>query len=219
MIDVLIVDDHWMVRRGLAEALAEIDLVGSVTSVDNVRDAFAAVRAPRKRPLLVVLDAMLGLDSGLSSIEGLRSIDETVRVLVLTILSEDPHGVRAIEAGADGFLIKGSSLADFTAAVREIAGGGQYVSASLGQLLAKRLSGRDELTPREWEVARHYVMGFGCVQTARMLSLSPKTVSTHKANVLRKLGLTSTADLVRWGVERNIGEVGETTKPPAAARA
>jgi DNA-binding NarL/FixJ family response regulator len=201
---ILVVDDHWMVRRGLAEVLAPLAVTGGLHEASTLREAFAFVRSAGKTPVTIVLDAMIGNESGLSSIEGLKSAGSSVRVLVLSYLPEDPNGVRAIELGADGYLSKGGSAQEFVEAVRSVMSGQKYVSPALARLLAERVSHGEELTPREWEVVRYYVLGYGCVKTAKVLSLSPKTVSTHKANVMRKLGLRSTADLIRWGLERNI---------------
>lgn len=202
--NILIVDDHWMVRRGIGEAVRALPGVTAVHEAATLREAFNFVRAQGGAPITVVLDAMIGDESGLANIAGLKALNAKVRVLVLSYLGEDPHGVRAIELGADGYLTKGGSSKDLTEALRVVMNGSRYVSPNLARLIADRLSRGEELTPREWEVVRYYVLGYGCVKTAKVLSLSPKTVSTHKANVMRKLGLRSTADLIRWGMERNI---------------
>jgi DNA-binding NarL/FixJ family response regulator len=200
----VIVDDHWMVRRGVREVVSGVPGVSAVHEASTLREAFSVIRARGSAPVTVLLDAMIGSESGLSNIASLKSLGTHVRILVLTYLREEPHGVRAIELGADGFITKGGSAQDLIDALQTVMNGSRYVSSNLGRLIADRLSRGEELTPREWEVVRYYVMGYGCVKTAQILSLSPKTVSTHKANIMRKLGLRSTADLIRWGMSRNI---------------
>jgi DNA-binding NarL/FixJ family response regulator len=103
--------------------------------------------------------------------------------------------------GADGYVTKDVGPRGVLDAVGHVASGRKFVSSSLAELLARRVQGLGHLTPREMEILRYYSLGFGCVEIASRLSLSPKTVSTHKTNGMRKLGLKSTADLVRWAIE------------------
>jgi DNA-binding NarL/FixJ family response regulator len=109
--------------------------------------------------------------------------------------------VHAIVQGADGYVTKDVGPRGVLDAVGHVASGRKFVSSSLAELLARRVQGLGHLTPREMEILRYYSLGFGCVEIASRLSLSPKTVSTHKTNGMRKLGLKSTADLVRWAIE------------------
>ena len=204
MSDVLVIDDHWMVRRGLSEVLADIPGQGEVIETATLHEAFATLRARLNDIDVVTLDIMLGDESGLSAVEQMKAIKKSLRVLMLSYLDEDPHGVRAIEQGADGYLTKGGRPHELVDAVKALRAGKRYVSANLSGLLARRLQHGRDLSPREWEVVRYYVMGKGCVETARLLSLSPKTVSSHKTNAMRKLGIHTSADLIRWGIDHGI---------------
>ena len=204
MTHVHVVDDHWMVRRGLRELLEADPSVRMVTESDNLHDALGACRDDRRPVDVVVLDLVLRGESGLAAIPEVKSIAPSIGVLAISFLAEDPHGVHAIVQGADGFVTKLVDPRIFLEAVSHVATGGKFVSSSLAELLTRRVQRTSDLTPREWEILRYYALGFGCVEIASRLSLSPKTVSTHKTNGMRKLGLRSTADLVRWTIEHGV---------------
>jgi len=201
---VHIVDDHWMVRRGLREVLEASASVTEVTESENLHDAFAACRDLRRPVDVVILDLVLRAESGIAAIPQIKAITPTIGVLAISFLAEDPHGVHAIVQGADGYVTKGVGPKEVIDAVGHVASGRKYVSASLAELLARRMQNTGNLTVREWEIIRYYALGLGCVEIASRLSLSPKTVSTHKTNGMRKLGLKSTADLVRWVMEHGL---------------
>lgn len=204
MTHVHVVDDHWMVRRGLRDILEASATVSHVSESENLRDAFAACRNPDRPVDVVILDLVLGAESGIVAIPQIKAITPRVGVLAMSFLAEDPHGVHAIAQGADGYVTKGVGPREVLDAVGHVAAGRKYVSAGLAELLARRMQRSGDLTPREWEILRHYALGFGCVEIASRLALSPKTVSTHKTNGMRKLGLKSTADLVRWAIEHGV---------------
>ena len=204
MTHVHVVDDHWMVRRGLRDVLEASASVTRVTESENLHDAFAACRDPRRPVDVVILDLVLGAESGIVAIPQIKAITPTIGVLAISFQAEDPHGVHAIVQGADGYVTKGVGPKEVVDAVGHVASGRKYVSASLAELLARRVQHSGDLTAREWEILRYYALGFGCVEIASRLSLSPKTVSSHKTNGMRKLGLKSTADLVRWAIEHGV---------------
>lgn len=204
MTHVHVVDDHWMVRRGLRDVLEASAAVSHVSESENLRDAFAACR-DRGHPVdVVILDLVLGAESGMAAIPQLKAITPKICVLAISFLAEDPHGVHAIVQGADGYVTKGVGPKEVLDAVEHVSSGRKFVSPSLAELLARRVQHSGDLTAREWEILRYYALGFGCVEIASRLSLSPKTVSTHKTNGMRKLGLKSTADLVRWAIEHGV---------------
>lgn len=204
MIHVHVVDDHWMVRRGLREVLEASRDEIHVSESENLHGAFEACRDRRHKVDVVIIDLMLGPESGMAAIPQLKSITPRIGVLAMSFLAEDPHGVHAIVQGADGYVTKGVGPMDLIDAVGHVASGRKYVSTGLAESLAGRVQRSGDLTPREWEILRYYALGFGCVAIASRLSLSPKTVSTHKTNAMRKLGLKSTADLVRWAIEHGL---------------
>ena len=204
MTHVHVVDDHWMVRRGLRDILEASAFVTQVTESENLHDAFAACR-DRRRPVdVVILDLVLGRESGIVAIPQIKAFTPKIGVLAISFLAEDPHGVYAIAQGADGYVTKGVGPKEVLDAVGHVSSGRKFVAPSLAELLARRVQHSGDLTAREWEILRYSALGFGCVEIASRLSLSPKTVSTHKTNGMRKLGLKSTADLVRWAIEHGV---------------
>lgn len=207
MTKVLIVDDHWMVREGLRDSLAKMPDITIVGELESVKELFSHLAENSGKtslsPDLILLDAVLGSDSGIDCIPNLKKMSPA-KVLVLSMLSENPHAVRAIEQGADGYVSKGGSPRELVEAIRMVMSGRRHITPSVGQLLADRLSSRHELTPRESEIVRYYALGFRSGEIARVISLSPKTVSTHKTNAMRKLGVTNNVDLIRWAIEASL---------------
>lgn len=202
--DVLIVDDHWLVRDGLAHILESVPDI-NVEGTDSLPGLFTELRERRSTdtplPHVVILDACLGEDSGIEAIPVLRAEFPACGVLILSMLAESPHAVRSIEQGAHGFVSKGCPPAELISAIRTVAAGQKYVSPTVARLLADRVSSNNSLTSRESEIVRYYAHGYRCGEIARVMSLSPKTVSTHKANAMRKLCLRTNADLIRWGLD------------------
>lgn len=204
MISVVVVDDHWMVREGLRSALTRhghIEVVGEASGVD---EALAIGGSGTTDPDVVLLDARLGSESSLPSISRFRARFPRAHVLVVSMLPEDPYALRAIEAGADGFVRKDGEPDELQRAVEVVAAGESYVSPAVARLLAERRQQPEELTPREFEVVRDYAAGLRSGQIARRLAVSPKTVSTHKTNAMRKLGIQTNADLIRWASDRTL---------------
>lgn len=201
---VEIIDDHWLVRQGLVHALAGASDI-SVSESGSLDEFFSRVRDPdagsENVPDVIVLDACLGEDSGIEAIPAIKKECPLTAVLVLSMLPENPNGVRAVMQGASGYVSKGSAPGEILQAIHAVAAGQTHVSPNVARLLADRRAGRQDLTPRESEVVRYYAHGYRCGEIARMMSLSPKTVSAHKANAMRKLGLNTNADIIRWGVD------------------
>jgi len=204
MRDILVIDDHWMVRRGLSEVLSTLPDQGEIFESESINEGIAMLNSRVAQIDIVVLDLVFGDESSLSSIRLMKSIKDSLRILVLSYLDEEPHGVYAVEQGADGYLTKGGHPHELLDAVRVLRSGRNYVSTRLNDLLAKREQFGKELSAREWEVIRCYVNGKGCVETGKLLSLSPKTVSSHKMNAMRKLAIQTNADLIRWGLEHGV---------------
>lgn len=204
MVGVLVIDDHWAVRDGVQAAQKLHDDLRLVAAVPTLAEGLAAVESGTGRVDVVVLDALLRDGSGIDAIPRIKELNPECSVLVLSMLDENPHAIRAIEHGANGFIAKGGGKSELIEAIRAIAGGRRYVSTTVGNLLAERLMRTNELSPRESEVVRLYASGHRCGGIARMLSLSPKTVSAHKANAMKKLGVASNAELIRWSIEHGL---------------
>ncbi len=208
MIRVLIADDHPVVRLGLRQILAEsadIELGAEVGSAEEVRDA---VR--ERRWDVVVLDISLPGGNGIELIAEIRRERPETRVLILTVHSEEQYAVRAIRAGAAGFLNKESAPEKLTEAIRKIASGGRYVSPQLAETLASLLAGESQgppherLSDREFEILKLLASGKTVSQVAEELSLSVKTISTHRSRILQKMGMKTNAELTHYALRNGL---------------
>jgi DNA-binding NarL/FixJ family response regulator len=208
MIKVLIADDHAVVRRGLRQILTEeADMLvgGEAGSVQEVRDLVRQHRFD-----VVVLDINMPGGSGMDLLAELRRERPETRVLVLTVYPEEQYAVRAIKAGAAGFLTKESAPEKLIEAVRKIASGGRYVSPELAETLASLLAGEangpphERLSDREFEVFRSLASGKTVSQIAQELTLSVKTVSTHRTRILKKMDMHNNAELTHYAVKSRL---------------
>lgn len=208
MIRVLIADDHALMRaglRGLLEQDREMSVVGEAA---DGRQLLALLRNSEADVLL--LD--IGMP-GPGALEILRQVGETrpeVRVLIVSMYPEDDVAVRAIEAGAAGYVTKSQSPDELVLAVKRVAAGRKYVSEVLSERLATALQARAKngdprrLSPREHQILTLLGSGRSPKEIAAMLSVSPKTISTHRSRMLQKLGLRTNADLVRYVIQNQL---------------
>lgn len=208
MIKVLVADDHAIVRRGLRQILDETKdiLVGAEAASSG--EVMQLVR--EERFSVVILDISLPGASGLELLVDIHKERPDLPVLVLTIHSEEQYAVRAIKAGAAGFLTKESAPERLIDAVRKVAGGGRYVSPQLAERLASALAGdgkgapHERLSDREFEVLKMLASGKTVSQVAQELSLSVKTISTHRTRILRKMGMKTNAELTSYAVRTRL---------------
>ncbi len=208
MIRVMIADDHAVVRRGLRQILSEtedIQVVGEASNADEVR-----AQAQELRWDVLVLDMNMPGGSSFDLLKDVRTQDPKAKVLVLTMFQEEQYGVRCIRAGASGFLSKESAPEKLLEAVRKLAHGGKYISVELAEALASAVAGEtdgnphDRLSDREMEVFRQLASGRTVSQIAEALSLSVKTVSTHRTRILKKMGMGSNAELMRYALKNGL---------------
>jgi len=205
---ILVVDDHPLMRRGVRQMLEEAYVEIAVTEADSGEAAAALVRA---EPFdLVLLDLSLPGASGLETLERLLRIRPSQRVLVLSMHAEDQFAIQALRAGASGYVTKDHATDLLLAAISRIMAGGRYLSPSLAELLADRLTGdldapaHTRLSAREFRVMSMLAEGHGISHIAHALALSAKTVTTYRARVLEKLGVTSNAELARYCVRNGL---------------
>jgi DNA-binding NarL/FixJ family response regulator len=212
---ILIVDDHAVVRRGLREIVE--DLIGGV-EVAEATDTGTALEAMRRHDWdLVLLDLNLPGRGGLEVLRRSRELRPAVPILVLSMHAEESHGVRVIKAGAAGYVNKECAPEELAGAVRQVASGGRYIGPRLAQALAAAVqsaAGGAELSHREFQVLCLLGAGRTVTQAAIELSLSIKTISTYRTRLLGKLGLASTAELIRYAVAHGLS--GATDEPVAS---
>ena len=207
---VLITDDHAVLRRGLKQILE--DGFGKIQFGDAANAGEAIALVAREHWDLVVLDITMPGRSGLDALKEIKTIKPNMRVLVLSVHSEDQFAVRVLKAGASGFLNKDSAPEELVKAVRKVLGGGRYVSASLAEKLAMKLDKPGDhlphqtLSDREFQVLRMIGSGRTVSEIAVELSLSVKTVSTYRARILEKMNLHTNSELTRYSFEHKLVE-------------
>jgi DNA-binding NarL/FixJ family response regulator len=205
---LLMVDDHTIVREGLKRVLEPIAHEWRITEAGT---AYQAIEHLRKGHFdLAIVDLSMPGMSGLDLIRRIKSEHPAVAVLVLSMHAEEQYAMRSFKAGARGYVTKDSASTELVTAVRKVASGGSYVSASLAERVVLQLNGQQRepqlsgLSDRELDVLRRIVAGKRMTDIAKDLHLSIKTVSTHKARIQDKLGLPNTAALIRFGLEQHL---------------
>ena len=211
MLRILIADDHPLIRIGLAEVLAERPdtCVEQAKSVAEVRDGLA-----RDAKDVLILDLNMQGENSMEAIPEFRAAYPRLAILVLSIHPEEQAGVRAILAGANGYLNKSSAPDQLLNAVQQVAKGERYVSETLGRALADYLfrgkSDRyphEKLSEREFTVLLKIAEGFTTAEIAEQLKLNPKTVGTYRSRILEKMGISTTAELTRYVIEKQLRAV------------
>lgn len=211
---VLLVDDHTIVREGLRALLAEAP---DVEVVGEAADGEEALRKARElRPDVVVMDLLMPGINGLEATRAIRHDLPEVEVLVLTMHESDQHFFEVLRAGASGYLLKGASAADLLAALRAVHAGDVFIYPSmakklLSDFLTRAGAGEEReryacLTGREREVLKLVAEGYTAQEIGERLHLSPSTVQTHKTHAMRKLHITTRAQLIRYALRHGLIE-------------
>jgi DNA-binding NarL/FixJ family response regulator len=209
MVSALVVDDHPVVRRGV-KCLLEGSELG--LEVDEAGDVHDAIRAFRSREYaLAVLDIDLPEQGGLDLLKRLRRIQESCAVLMFSHYCEQLFGLRALRAGAMGYLNKSADPGELIRAVRRLLGGRRYITTDLAERLVCEFSQSQAnvephvaLSDRELQVFRMLASGVATSQIAGELCLSVKTVHTHRARAMRKTGLKNNAEIARYAVGKGL---------------
>ena len=208
MIRVLVADDHTIVREGLKQILAKSGDLVVAGEAANGNDVLRMVREQEWDVL--VTDMSMPGRNGLELIKLVKAARPKLPVLVLSMYGEEQFAVRAIRAGASGYLNKESASDQLVAAIRKIASAGMYVSGAVAEALLRnvrdgeRKSPHEQLSDRELQVLQLIAAGRSVTQIAETLNLSPKTVSTHKARILEKMHMTNQAELIRYAIEHGL---------------
>jgi len=209
-IRVVVVDDHAVVRSGLRLLL---EREPGIAAVDEAATADEALfRVIEHKPEVLLIDVTMPGTSGIEAIPKLLEASPDTKVLVLS-MHDDPRYVRdAFAAGASGYVLKEAADSEVVAAIRQVAGGGSYVNPALGARMvaaqAKEAAEAeaDPLSEREHEVLRLLALGHTNQEIAKTLFISVRTAETHRAHIMRKLGLSSRAELVRYALAKQIIE-------------
>jgi len=217
VIRVLLADDHAIVRAGLKGILADTGDIEVAGEAANGQEVLARVSAQDFD--VAVLDMSMPGRNGIELIKLVKREKPKLRILVLSMHSEEQYAVRALKAGASGYLSKESAADELVAAIRRIAGGGAYVTPETAERLALGAAPRAEaaahtlLSDREFQVFQMIARGASVSEIARELSLSVKTISTHKTRIMDKMGLANQAELIRYALEHRLLD-----EPPGSSR-
>ena len=212
MIKVILCDDHALIRRGIRDTLSDasdIEVVGEAGDYSELRGLL------RTKPCdVLVLDINMPGRNGLDVLHVLKDEGSPIKVLVVSMYPEDQYAIRALRAGAFGYVNKGGDPAAIVAAVRTVAQGRKYVTPEIAQMLVESLTtpvnenAHEKLSDRELQTLVLIASGKRLSDIAQELMLSPKTVSVYRSRVLEKLGLANNAEMTVYAIRH--GLVGET---------
>ena len=207
---VLLADDHAIIRDGLKQILADTaDLVVAGEAANGI-ELMQQVRG--KDWDVLVLDISMPGRSGLELIHMIKNEKPDLPILVFSMHHEEQYAVRALQAGAQGYLTKESDGELLVAAIRRVANGGVYLSDRVAELMVRGIRPASEALPhhllsdREYQVFNLLVAGRGLTEIGVELSLSVKTISTHKTHILQKMNLANTSDLIRYAVAHGLAD-------------
>jgi DNA-binding NarL/FixJ family response regulator len=210
MISVLIADDHGIVRSGLRMLLDRQSDIDVVAEAGDGVEALELVQA--QTPDVAVLDVSMPRMTGLQAAREIGSYSPDTRVLLLSMHDEERYFFEGLEAGAAGYVLKRAADTDLIDAVRTVAGGRTFLSGRAQQaLMTEWLESEggeraDPLTPRELEVVKLIAEAYTNKQIAETLKVSEKTVESHRANLLSKLGMRDRVELARYAIRRGLVE-------------
>jgi len=208
MIRIVVADDHTIVREGLKQVLSAASDFSIVGEAQSGHEVLLRVRDLEFDVLL--LDMSMPGKSGIELIKQVRGEKPKLRILVLSMHQERQYAVRAIKAGASGYLTKESAAVQLIAAIRKVAAGGAFITEAVAEQLALGAMPRTEglpheaLSDREFQVFRLLASGEAVSKIAEALNLSVKTVSTHKARIMQKMNMSNPAELIRYAIKHRL---------------
>lgn len=206
MIKILIADDHSFIRIGLIRILKDKFSHLEITEVDDGESLVSEVMKCKFD--IVISDLDMPGRSGIECLTQIRLIDPTIKVLILSIYPEELYAVRVLKAGAYGYMNKNAAPQELVSAVEKILAGKKYITAVVGEQLLEQSQSfevkHEALSNREFEIFKLLADGRTLTEIANSLSLALTTVSTHKINIMKKLGLKNTSEVTRYAIANNL---------------
>ena len=206
--EILLVDDHTIVREGLKLIIGEMQDMRVADEASNGSDTLELIN--QNSYDLVLLDISMPGINGLELIKQIKKINNDIQILILSMYPEDRYAIRAFKAGANGYLTKNKASQELIKAIRKVSNGGKYVNASLAEKMVSYLDLvsdkplHENLSDREFEVMLSIVTGKKTKQIAEELSLSTRTVGTYRMRVLKKMNMKSNVELTLYAIENGI---------------
>ena len=210
-IKILIADDHAIVREGLKQIVAEEKDIVVAGEAEN--SSKLMVLLEKENWNLVVLDINMPGKSGLEALKDIKQLYPDLPVLILSMFSEDQYGLRAIKAGASGYLKKVSAPTELVSAIRKIVSGGKYINPALAEKLAERFGTddrellHDKLSDREYQIMCNIALGKTAEEIAQELSISINTVYTYRNRILEKMSMKSNVELTQYVLQNKLVEL------------
>jgi len=208
MIRLLIIDDHAIVRHGLRQVVADCADIKVAAEAGSSQDA---IRLLRECSIdMVLLDISLPDKNGIETLKQIKRDKPALPVIMLSMHAEDEFGVRALKAGASGYVNKKSAHEQLVAAIRQVAAGRRYISPELAEELARSLGDTSDKKPhellsdREFDTLRMLAGGKRLSEIAETLSISAKTVSVYRARLLEKTGLKNNAEIAQYAIKNGL---------------
>jgi two-component system invasion response regulator UvrY len=208
MINVMLVDDHDLVRKGIRRLL---DDSSGIKVIAEAPDGEQAIRQIRKqKPDVILMDISMPGIGGLEATRKITQVSPDMKVIVVTIHDDDPFPARLLEAGAAGYITKGCDVDEIIQAIQSVYSGNQYITPVVAQKLAlsfvnnRGKSLMDELTQREVQVMLMVVKGDSNREISEKLCLSPKTTSTYRGRLFEKLGVGNDVELTRFAIRHGL---------------
>lgn len=207
-IRLLLADDHPLIREGFKSLLGKNPAFEIVGEADNGQQVVDSIDSTM--PDVILTDINMPVMNGLQVIEKLSQTHPQIKFIVLTMHEEREYVTKALKAGADGYLLKTSERPELENAIKTVVEGGKYFSPQITTILAESVAhgpaSLPELTPREKEVLQLVAHGYSTKQIADKLSISIRTVESHRINMLKKVGVANSAELIKRSIELGLLE-------------
>ena len=208
MINILIVDDHAIVREGLKTILKLETGIAVVGMAKNAAEALKLVSS--NKPDVIILDISLPGRNGLEIIKDVKKIQPHVKIIMLSIYPEDRFAIRAFKAGASGYLTKEMAPEMIVEAIRKVSTGGKYITPAIAEKLADELnelndkSPHERLSDREFDVMCMVGSGKSLIEIAEKLGISDRTVSTYRTRILKKMNLKNNSGIIHYVIDNGL---------------
>jgi len=210
-IKILIADDHAIVREGLKQIVSEEQDMIVAGEAENAARLMNLLQESKFS--IVVLDINMPGKSGLEALKDIKQFYPDIPVLVLSMFTEDQYGLRAIKAGASGYLKKVSAPTELVAAIRKIIAGGKYINQSLAEKLAEKFGNtkkemlHEKLSDREYQIMCNIALGKTAEEIAQDLSISINTVYTYRTRIFEKMSIRSNVELTQYVLQHKLIEI------------
>ena len=210
MIRILIADDHPIVRQGFKQVLSETADLVVADEAGNGQEVLSLVA--RRDYDVILLDISMPGKNGLEVLKELKAVNPRIPVLILSIYPEEQYAIRALKAGASGYLTKASAPDELISAIRKVSRGGKYISSSLAEKLAYEVGGdagkapHETLSDREYQILLLIASGKTVSDIAGEMCLSVKTVSTYRSRILDKMKMKNNAELTTYAIRNKLVE-------------